>query len=90
MVSSLSPRVDLVGNLVEIAERLGAFAVEAADGEADLVDRLDDLADLVAEDQAGQVQHGGGAHAGAEVGRAGGEVAERRDRRRIRAISPVR
>ena len=67
----------LVGNLIEIAERLGAFAVETADGEADLVDRLEDLADLVAEHEAGQVEHGGGAQAGAEIGRAGGEVAER-------------
>jgi len=66
----------LVGNLEEVAERLGAFAVEAADGEADLVHGFDDLGDLVVEHEGGQVHHGGGAHAGADVGGAGGEVAD--------------
>ena len=36
---------------------------------------LDDLRDLVIEHERGQVHHGGGAHAGADVGRAGGQVA---------------
>ena len=66
----------LVGNLEEVAERLGAFAVEAAHGQADLVHGLDDLGDLVVEHERGQVHHGRGAHAGADVGRAGGEVAD--------------
>ena len=63
---------------MSVAESLGAFAVEAADGQAQLVDGLDDLIDLLAEDQAGQVEHGGGAHPGADVGGAGGEIAEGR------------
>ena len=66
----------LVGNLEDVAQRLGAFAVKAAHGQADFVDRLDDLVDLLGQDQAGQMQHGADAHAGAEVGRAGGQVAE--------------
>lgn len=41
-----------------------------------MVDGFDDLVDLVAQDEAGQVEHDGGAHAGAYVGGAGGEVAE--------------
>ena len=48
----------------------------AAHGEADLAHRLEDLADLVAKDQRRQVEHGGGAHAGADIRGAGGEVTE--------------
>ena len=66
----------LVGDLEEVAEGFGAFAIEAADGEADFADGFHDLTDLVGEDEGGQVKHDRGAHAGAEVGGAGGEVAE--------------
>ena len=76
MSPSRSPEGVLVGDLEEVGEGFGAFAIEAADGEADFVDGLDDLVDLVAEDERGEVEHGAGAHAGAEIGGAGGEVAE--------------
>ena len=66
----------LVGDLEQIAEGFGAFAVESADGEAELVDRFDDLIDLLAQNKAGKMKHGGSAHPGADVSRAGGEVAE--------------
>ena len=66
----------LVGDLEEVAEGFGAFTIETADGEADFADGFDDLADLVGEDEGGEVEHDRGAHAGAEVGGAGGEVAE--------------
>ena len=42
----------LVGHLENIAQRLGALAVKAADGQAELVDRLDDRVDLLRQDQA--------------------------------------
>ena len=67
---------DLVADLVEIAHRLRAFAVQAADGQADLLQAAEDLVDLPGDDQGGQVQHHAHAHAGADVGRAGGQVAE--------------
>ena len=48
----------LVGDLIEMAQRLGAFAVQPAHGEADFTNRLEDLADLVAQHQPGQMEHG--------------------------------
>ena len=66
----------LVGDLVEVAEGLAAFAVEAADGQVDLLESAEDLVDLLGLDQAGQVEHHADADAGAHVGGAGGQVAE--------------
>ena len=66
----------LVGNLEDIAQRLGAFAVKAAHGQAQLVDGLNDLVDLLGQDQPGQMQHGADADAGAEIGRAGGQITQ--------------
>ena len=76
--SSFSPKRGLVRDLKEIAHRLGAFAVKPADREPDLVHRLNDLVDHLAQNEAGQMQHGRGAHAGADIGRAGGQIAELR------------
>ena len=56
--------------------RLRAFAVQAADGEVDLLQAAEDLVDLPRDDQGRQVQHHAHAHAGADVRRAGGQVAE--------------
>ena len=66
----------MVRDLEEVAEGLGSFSVETADGETELVDRLNHLVDLLAEDETRKMKHGGGAHPGADVGGAGGEVAE--------------
>ena len=66
----------LVGNLKDISQRFGAFAIEAAHRQAQLVDGLDDLVDLLGQNQAGQVQHGADADARAEIGRTGREIAE--------------
>jgi hypothetical protein len=55
----------LVGDLEKVAEGFGAFTIEAADGEADFADGFDDLADLVGEDEGGEMKHDRGAHAGA-------------------------
>ena len=66
----------LVGNLEKVAQGFRALAIESADGETELVDRLDDLVDLFAEDKAGKMEHGGGAHTRADIRRAGSEVAE--------------
>ena len=68
----------LVGHLEQVAHRLRALAVEAAHGQADLVHGLDDLVDVLVQHQRGQVQHRRGAHPRADVGRAGGQVAELR------------
>ena len=67
---------DLVADLVEIAHRLRAFAVQAAHRQADLLQAAEDLVDLPGDDQGRQVQHHADAHAGADVGRAGGQIAQ--------------
>ena len=66
---------DLVADLVEVAHGLRAFAVEPADGQADLVQAAEHLFDLPRDDQCRQVQHHADPHAGADVGGAGGQVA---------------
>ena len=67
---------DLVADLVEVAHRLRAFAVQPADGQADLLQAAEDLFDLLRDDQRRQVQHHAHAHAGADVRGAGGQIAE--------------
>ena len=69
---------DLIGNLKKISDRLGAFAMQPANGQPDLVHGVDDLVHLITHDQPGQVEHCGGAHSGADVRRTGGQVAELR------------
>ena len=76
--SSFSPKRGLVRNLEQVAHRLGAFAIKPAHGETDFVHRLDDLVDHLAQDKAGQMEHGGGAHAGADIRRASGQITEPR------------
>ena len=66
----------LVRDLEKIPHRLGPLPVQAADGEADFVHRVDDLVDLVAHHQRRQVEHGRGTHAGADIRGARGEIAE--------------
>ena len=66
----------LVGHLENIAQRLGAFAVKPAHGQAQLVDRLDDRIDLLRQHQARQMQHRADANAGAEIRRAGGQITQ--------------
>ena len=61
----------LVGDLKDIAQRLGALAIEPAHRQSQLVDGLDDLVDLLGQDQARKVQHGAHADAGAQIGGAG-------------------
>ena len=80
----------LVGDLENIAQRLGAFAVKAAHGQAQLVDGLDDLVDLLGQHQPRQMQHGADADAGAEIGRAGGQVTQFRAESVIEFASPTR
>ena len=62
----------LIGNLEKVPHCFSPFAVKAADGETDFAYRLNDLVNQFAQDQPGQVQHRGRAHAGADVSRAGG------------------
>ena len=45
---------DLVADLVEIAQRLRAFAVQAADGEVDLLQAAEDFVDLPRDHRAGR------------------------------------
>ena len=66
----------LVGNLKNISERLGAFAVKPAHREAELVDRLDDRIDLLAQNQPRQMEHRADADARAEIRRAGRQIAK--------------
>ena len=76
----------LVRNLEKVAEGLGALAIQPVDGEAELIDRFDDLVDLFAQNEAGKVEHGGGAHAGSDISGAGGEVAEGGGKRELELI----
>ena len=66
----------LIGDLEEVAHRLGAFAIKTAHRQTDFADGLHDLIDQFAQDQTGQMQHGGRAHAGADVRRARGQITE--------------
>ncbi len=66
----------LVGDLKNIAQRLGAFAVKPAHREAKLVDGLDDRIDLLGENEARQMQHRAHADAGAEIRRTRGQITE--------------
>lgn len=66
----------LIRNLEEISQRLGPLPVETPHGEADPVDRLYDLADLLAKDEPGEMHHRRRPQSRADVGRTGGEVAQ--------------
>gem|GEM_PF-3784864 len=66
----------LIGDLEKVAEGFGALAVKSAHRQTDFADRIDDLVNLFGEHEGGKVDHGRGAQAGADIGRAGGEVAE--------------
>ena len=68
------PKRHLIADLVEIAHRLRAFAIEPADREADLLQAAKDLVDLPRDDQGRQMQHHADPHAGAHVRRAGGQI----------------
>ena len=76
----------LVGNLEKISKSFGSFAIQPADGEAELINRFDDLVDLLAQNEAGEVEHGGGAHAGSDIGGAGGEITEGGGKRELELI----
>src|SRR5712671_7236626 len=66
----------LIRHLENVAQRFGALAIKPADGEAQLVHGLDDGVDLLVKDETGEVQHGTDPDASAEVGGAGGEIAD--------------
>ncbi len=76
--SSFSERPSglLVGDLIKIAHRLRAFAVQAANRETNFLQAAEDFVDLPREDERRQVHQYAHSHAGADIGRAGGEVAE--------------
>ena len=67
---------DLVRELEERADGLGAFAVESADGQSQLAQVRADAVYRSGDVQSRQMEHDGRAHAGAEVGRTLGQVAE--------------
>src|SRR5262249_33080397 len=71
-----APQRDLIRDLVEVPHRLGAFAVQSADGQADFLQRTEELVDLPRDHQGRQVQHHAHAHASADVRGAGREIAE--------------
>ena len=71
----------LVGDLIEIAHRLRSLAIQAADGQRDLVQAPKHLVDLPGDHQRRQVEHHAHADAGAHVGRAGREIAKPRVKR---------
>ena len=68
----------LVGDLVEVARGLAPLAVQAADGQVDLLEGAEDLVDLLGLDQSRQVEHHADADPGADVRRAGRQIAELR------------
>jgi len=62
--------------MVEVARGPAPLAVQAAHGQVDLLQRSENLFDLLGQDQCRQVEHDAGAHAGADVGGASRQVAE--------------
>jgi len=66
----------LVGELVELAGRFGAFAIEPADGEPHVVGSPADLFKFAREFERGEVEHDREPKPGADIRGAGGEVAE--------------
>ena len=70
------PQRLLVGDLVDVAGGLGALPQPPADREAVLVEGARDLVHLRREAEAREMDHGGGAQAGADVRGTGGQVAE--------------
>ncbi len=74
MAVSLSPRVIWFETWKTFPERLRAFAVKPAHRQAKLVHRLNDGIDLFGEHQARQMQHRAHPDAGAEIGRARGQI----------------
>ena len=68
----------LVGNLEDAAARIRTLAEETTHDHAELVHGADDFFHLVTDHECRQMHHRGGAHGGAEVGGARGEVAQRR------------
>ena len=71
-----SAQRDLVGNLIKTADRLGAFAVGTAYRASAAAGIAGQLVDAAGGGQHGQMQHDRGAQAGADIGRAGGQVAQ--------------
>jgi hypothetical protein len=63
----------LIGELEQVADGAAAFAIEATDGHLQVLHGLGGLLDFAREDERGQVQQHGRAHAGARIGRAGGQ-----------------
>ena len=68
----------LVGDLVEVPHRLRSLSIEPADGQRDLVEAAEHLVDLPGDDERREVEHHAHADPGADVRRAGGEVAPAR------------
>ncbi len=66
----------LVGDLVEVADGFGAFAVETADGEVHVFGGAEYFFNVAGHFEGGEMEHDGDAEAGAEVGGAGGEETE--------------
>ncbi len=64
----------LVGNLVEVAHCLTAFAVQASYGKIDLLQAMEDFLNLARLNQRWQVQHHTGADSRTDIRRAGGQV----------------
>ena len=67
---------NLIGHLIESADRLRAFAVGAANGTAAAARVADDAVHLLGCGQHRQMQHDGRAETGADISRAGGQIAE--------------
>jgi len=62
--------------LKQVAQCFGSFSIKTTYSETQLVDRFDDLIDLLAKDESRKMEHGRGAHSRTDVGGAGGEVTE--------------
>ena len=65
---------DLIADLIDIAQRIGALAVYAADVQPDLGNQLAHIAHLLALGQQRQVHQERSPHAGAGIGGTGGEI----------------
>ena len=71
-----APQRHLIGHLIQIAQRLGALAVHAADGQSHLSDDLTHVAHLLAQGKHGQVQQQACPHSRPGIGGTGGQIAQ--------------
>ena len=66
----------LIADLIKIARGFGPFAIEAANGQSHVLGGTKYLFDFAGQFEGGKMKHHADANAGADVGRAGGQISK--------------